>query len=202
MRIRSDEGAEVGIGTMIVFIASILVASIAAGVLIASSQKLQAKSTQTGTEATRGVSSGLMMLDVDGVRSGTSGTDLVDELELWVTLNAGADPVELSTLAIFLSDGTNNLAITTCNLGGTVANNLQFATVTVRGDTTDCGVVESGDLVVLHLGLAGAMPVEVVPGGIAPQQEIQLRLVPLYGTPLLVRFTSPELGASTHVNMY
>ncbi len=187
---------------MIVFIASILVASIAAGVLIASSQKLQAKSTQTGSDATRGVSSGLMVLDIDGVRSGTANGDPVDELELWVTLAAGADPVDLSTMAVFMSDGTNNVEIVTCNPGGAVAADTQFATVTIRGDAADCGTVESGDLVVIHLGLAGAMPVQVVPGGIGAQDEVQLRLVPIYGTPLLIRFTAPELGASTHVNMY
>src|SRR5688572_21011911 len=129
MSLRRDDWAEVGIGTMIVFIASILVASIAAGVLIASSQKLQAKSTQTGNDATRNVSSGLQVIDVDGVlsvpertpstsqtgndatrnvssglqvidvdgvRSGTDNSDPVDELEIWVTLGAGADPVDLS----------------------------------------------------------------------------------------------------------
>lgn len=202
MSLRRDDWAEVGIGTMIVFIASILVASIAAGVLIASSQKLQAKSTQTGNDATRGVSSGLMILDVDGVRSGTDNTDPVDELELWVTLAAGADPVDLSTMAVFLTDGTDNLEIVTCNPGGAVAADTQFATVTIRGNAADCGTVESGDLVVIHLGLAGAMPIQVLPGGITAQEEIQIRLVPIYGIPMLLRFTAPELGGSTHVNMY
>lgn len=197
-----DELAEVGIGTMIVFIASILVASIAAGVLIASSQKLQAKSTQTGNDATRNVASGLSILDVDGVRAGTDNSDPVQELQVWVTLAAGADPVDLSTMAVFLTDGTTNLEIVTCNPGGSVAANTQFATQTVRGNVADCGVVESGDLVVLHLGLAGAMPVEVVPGGIQAQDEVQLRLVPIFGVPMLLRFTTPELGASTHVNLY
>ena len=200
--LRRDELAEVGIGTMIVFIASILVASIAAGVLIASSQKLQAKSTQTGQDATRNVASGLMILDVDGVRAGTDNSDPVQQLQLWVTLAAGGDPVDLSTMAIFLSDGQTNLEIVACNPGGAVAANTQFATQTIRGNAADCGVVESGDLVILHLGLAGAMPVEVVPGGITSQTEVQLRLVPLSGIPLLVRFTTPELGSTTHVNMY
>ena len=202
MTLRPDESAEVGIGTMIVFIASILVAAIAAGVLIGTSQKLQAKSMQTGNEAARGVSSGLMILDVDGVRSGTTGADPVDELEMWVTLAAGADPVDLSTMAVFLSDGTNNLQITTCNPGGAVAADTQFATVVIRGGTADCGVVEGGDLVVIHLGLAGAMPIQVVPGGIQAQDEIQIRMVPIFGTPLLLRFTAPEFGASTYVNMF
>src|SRR6185503_12579524 len=112
--LRNDLRAEVGIGTMIVFIATILVAAIAAGVLISTSQKLQAKSTQTGNEATQNVVGSLEVLNVQGVRGGTTATDLIEEIDITVRLAAGADPVDLSAIVIQYSDGTNQLSLNTC----------------------------------------------------------------------------------------
>ena len=105
-KLKSDTAAEVGIGTMIVFIATILVAAIAAGVLISTSQKLQAKSTQTGNEATANVIGTLEVVSVQGVRSGTATTNLIDEVNVVVRLASGADPVDLNELVIEFSDGT------------------------------------------------------------------------------------------------
>lgn len=196
-----DDAAEVGIGTMIVFIASILVAAIASGVLIATSQKLQAKSTDTGNQATQNVIGTIDVVNIKGLRSGTTPSDLVDQLDLTIQLAAGADALDLSTLVIHIHDGTQELLVDTCNPGGAVAANTQYATTIARGDATDCGFMLSGDLVYLHLGLAGGAPVEVLPGGIDKDTQIQIQIVPLRGTPVLVRFTMPPLGAGPQVEV-
>ncbi len=196
-----DDRAEVGIGTMIVFIATILVAAVAAGVLISTSQKLQSKAFQTGNEAIANVGSSLDVRFVDGLRSGTTAADLVDQLDLTLTLNAGADPVDLSTITIIYNDGANLLNIVTCNPGGSVAATTQFATTIIRGDATDCGVVGPGDLVVVHLGLAGAMPVELVPGGVGAHTSIQLQVIPAAGVPGILYFTVPEFQQNAFVKI-
>jgi len=191
-----DVTADVGIGTMIVFIATILVAAIAAGVLISSSQKLQSKSTQTGNEAITNVAGTLNILNIQGQRSGTTGTDLIDQLDLTVQLAAGADALDFSTMNILFSDGTNVLNIDACRPGGVVTANTEFAMTVARGGATDCGFIESGDLVYLHLGLAGGSPIPIVPGGLGHGTQVQLQLVPFHGTPVLSRFVIPNLGSS------
>ena len=200
--LRPDDRAEVGIGTMIVFIATILVAAVAAGVLISTSQKLQSKAFQTGNEAIANVASSLDVRGVDGLRSGTTPTDLVDQFDLTVTLNAGADPVDLSTITIIYNDGNNLFNLVTCNPGGSVAvASTQFATTVIRGSGGDCGVVGPGDLVIVHLGLAGAAPVPIVAGGVASHTSIQLQVLPRAGVPGVLYFTVPEFQQNVFVNV-
>src|ERR1041385_8754620 len=148
-----DEHAEIGIGTMIVFIATILVSAVAAGVLINTAQKLQAKSQQTGNEATQNVASALSIMRVDGLRSTATGD--VDQIDVTVQLASGADPVDLSKLVILMDDGQQQVQLVTCKAGGAVTDETaEFAMDSLRGSVPDCGVMTAGDLVQLHLGLA------------------------------------------------
>src|SRR3989338_4516024 len=89
VRANRKDAAEVGIGTMIVFIATVLVAAIAASVLIDTSGKLQERSSRTGQEATQHVSSNLAVSSIVGKRNATSDTGL-KYLEIYLTLAPGA----------------------------------------------------------------------------------------------------------------
>ncbi|MEA3190957.1 MAG: archaeal flagellin FlaB [Thermoplasmata archaeon] len=202
-----DEAAEVGIGTMIVFIAAILVAAIAAGVLINTAQKLQSKSQQTGTEASQNVASALTVMRVDGLRSDDAANDPIDQLDLTVQLAAGADPVDLSKLAILLDDGQGQVQLVSCASGGEVADeDAEFATDVLRGSATDCGVMTAGDLVQIHLGLADtATPANALPvaGGIETATKVTVSLIPAHGSSAVVSFTSPDgFGDSLLIGLF
>lgn len=194
--LKKDEAAEVGIGTMIVFIAAILVAAIAAGVLINTAQKLQSKSQQTGSEASQNVASALTVMRVDGLRSAAAAADPIDQLDLTVQLAAGADPVDLSKLVILVDDGQSQVQLVTCKAGGAVtAAASEFATDVLRGAATDCGVMNAGDLVQIHLGKvdtgtpANALPID---GGIATSTKVSVSLIPAHGSSAVVAFTTPD----------
>ena len=112
--IRKDTRAQVGIGTLIIFIAMVLVAAVAAAVLIQTSGVLQQKAQSTGKQATQEVSSNLMVKNIEGVRAKNSATDMsstVDLLKLKVGLNVGSSPVDVNQVIISITDGTtaNNL---------------------------------------------------------------------------------------------
>lgn len=111
---KKDTRAQVGIGTLIIFIAMVLVAAVAAAVLIQTSGVLQQKAQSTGKQATQEVSSNLMVKGVEGVRAKDSAvvmSSTVDLLKLKVGLNVGSAPVDVNQVVVSITDGTtaNNL---------------------------------------------------------------------------------------------
>ena len=97
----TDRG-QVGIGTLIVFIAMVLVAAIAAGVLINTAGFLQTQAEDTGTESTEQVADNLNVITEVG---NVSGSDTINELRVGVQPAAGANDINLAKLTIqYVSD--------------------------------------------------------------------------------------------------
>ncbi len=95
-----DDLGLVGIGTLIIFIALILVAAVAAGVIIRTSGELREQARSTGEEAIRQVSTGVQVVGVKGrVKE-----DHVENVAIMVKLRAGSRGVSFnSTIVQYLS---------------------------------------------------------------------------------------------------
>lgn len=99
-----DDRGQVGIGTLIVFIAMVLVAAIAAGVLINTAGFLQTQAEATGEESTEQVTDSLKILSSTGV-AGNDGE--IETVELRVGLRPGSGPINVSETTIeWVSDDT------------------------------------------------------------------------------------------------
>ncbi|AFV22694.1 flagellin [Methanolobus psychrophilus R15] len=111
--LKTDTRAQVGIGTLIIFIAMVLVAAVAAAVLIQTSGILQQKAQSTGKQSTQEVSSNLMIKGIEGVRAkdNSSVAGSISLLKLNVGLNVGSSPVDVNQVVVSITDGTttNNL---------------------------------------------------------------------------------------------
>jgi flagellin FlaB len=93
---------QVGIGTLIVFIAMVLVAAIAAGVLINTAGFLQTQAEDTGTESTEQVADNLKVITEVG---NVSDSDTINEVRLGVQPAAGAGDINLAELTLqYVSD--------------------------------------------------------------------------------------------------
>ena len=101
----AQERGQVGIGTLIVFIALVLVAAIAAGVLINTAGFLQTQAQSTGEESTEQVSTNLVFLSTTGTVSASE--DGIDEFQTTVQLGPGSSAIDLddATVSVFTDDG-------------------------------------------------------------------------------------------------
>ena len=95
-----EERGQVGIGTLIVFIAMVLVAAIAAGVLINTAGLLQTQAEAPGEESTQQVSDRLQVVSQSGDVNDAS--DGIDALEFVVAQAPGADNIDLDEVSVEL----------------------------------------------------------------------------------------------------
>lgn len=193
--ILNDHG-QVGIGTLIIFIAMVLVAAIAAAVLIQTSGVLQQKATSTGTEAIQEVSGNVIVETITGTRDSSTATNLT-QYDITVKVSAGAGNIDLGEMIITVQDkdSTTNLFHSE-NLSNTT-----FTTTEIRdADNSYTGttyVINSGDLVRVTINATAA--------GIAtaPREDVSFILTPEAGTPVRIDLTTPNsYGINTVVMLY
>lgn len=179
------EDAQVGIGTMIVFIATVLVAAIAAGVLISTSGDLQERSSRTGNEATEQVSSNLALESVLGRRDSTASSNL-DDIDIYVVLAPGATDVDLSEMRLKITTGTS-LQILQYDSGSPSTDT--FSAVDLRdvdgSFTTSLPVMSAGDLIRISVDL------NTVGTTLAPRESVKMDLLPEVGNSVQVGFNTP-----------
>jgi flagellin FlaB len=102
----TDDRGQVGIGTLIVFIAMVLVAAIAAGVLINTAGFLQSSAEETGQQSSEQVTNRLEIVNTVGTSLNPSADpDTVETLEVTVKQAPGAANIDLGqTVAQYTSD--------------------------------------------------------------------------------------------------
>ena len=155
----SEERGQVGIGTLIVFIALVLVAAIAAGVLINTAGFLQTQAQSTGEESTEQVSTNLVFLSTTGtVTEDADGSPAgVKSLNTTVQLGPGSSAIDLndSTVSVFTDsgdsvefDGTDNagdgLELDGDSVLSTDSSD-EDATATLQFNVGDAGLGETFD---------------------------------------------------------
>src|SRR6056297_2606115 len=102
-KLNDDDRGQVGIGTLIVFIAMVLVAAIAAGVLVNTAGFLQATAEDAGQESVDKVTNRVEVLNTHGV----VGDGTIRSINMTVRLAAGSSSVDMNETSIkYLSSQT------------------------------------------------------------------------------------------------
>ncbi len=151
-----DDTAQMGIGTLIIFIAMVLVAAVAAAVLIGTSGVLQQRATETGTEAVSEVASNIEIQSIVGEREGITTNSL-----LWINVTikvmAGAEDIDIGQLVCAIQNKTKRTSLikytTTGNGNGTffTVSELRDEDGSFNAAGTTATVINSGDLVSINL---------------------------------------------------
>jgi archaellin len=92
MALRNTKGI-MGIGTLIIFIATILVAAVAAAVIISTSNVLQQRSLLVGQEARKSITDAIEVVSI--LAASDSTTETFNNYEILVRLSPGSDPLQM-----------------------------------------------------------------------------------------------------------
>ncbi len=200
--------AAIGIGTLIVFIAIVLVAGIAASVLVQTSSTLEMQALKTGKNTVSETSTGLKVESVSGYN--VSGE--IDKILVEITLLAGSNPIDLSQTVIEISDGNTKQVLRYDNsfknatdLNGELFSNgafgdsnsfgvnvLQDADGSIKVDTP---AINFGDHAALGLDTNALF------NGIAPRRNINGMVICDQGSPGIIWFNTPSSYSIAVVNL-
>jgi flagellin FlaB len=201
--LKNKKGA-MGIGTLIIFIAMVLVAAVAASVLINTSGFLQQKASSTGKESTEQVASGLEILQVTGLHNNTN----INKTAIYISPNAGSSAIDLGETVTMISDGTsermtnyNSSQYATLTTGGSVfdstawtnLNSNDFGIIVIQDADGSCQnitpVINKGDIVVIALNTEGLNmgTRSIITGSVRPE----------FGAPGIISFTTPSTYLDT-----
>ena len=185
-----EERGQVGIGTLIVFIAMVLVAAIAAGVLINTAGFLQSKSQETGQQSSKQVSNRLQEVSTVG---NVSDSDKVDMVNVTVTQAPGAGEIDIqnATVTWIGPSGTNQLVANTSGVYSSLSDGIQnneFSYESVKNaDGENPEVLNDPDD---RLNLV--FDTKQINSVLGEGDEVTIKINTMSGATTSIRFTVPE----------
>ncbi len=207
LRMKDDEKAEMGIGTMIIFIAMVLVAAVAATLLISTAYQVQQQAQETGRMALQDVSTGLRVLGMlgDRTQNGTGGTDYMAQIqviELTVVLESGSPVINMSQVIIMLTDGVVDATLNYSSApnASIMADPASEYTVEELRDpdgqyTPDAPLASSGSVLRIYINAA------MIGLDLSTQAKVDLRIVPKHGVPTFEFFETPAIYVDRYVQI-
>jgi flagellin-like protein len=189
--IDSDERGQVGIGTLIIFIAMVLVAAVAAGVLVNTSGLLQSQAQDTGADAQAQVSNQIDVVSATGVNSDDTDSD-IESVEFVVKKSPGSDPIDLSQASIQYtsSSSSERLSYDTATL-----NETTFTTENIKGTTSGEILEQNGDRVKISIDL------ESVDTGLAEGTDARITFVDQSGASTVYGVNVPDVLTGEYVSV-
>lgn len=185
--------ADMGIGTLIIFIAMILVAAIAASVLIQTATSLQNKALLTGDRAQQAVSTGLEALLVYGT-DGSDGT--IEEMRMKVKVIAGSGDIRFNETLVEVDVKNGSLELeyggATCTDGATNQTHYFVQNLIASSDYRE-GYLQSGEV---------SMICFEAPHSMGRDEDIGFSVIPSYGFPLRIDTALPDYIHTTRVFIF
>ena len=206
--IKNEDYAAIGIGTLIVFIAMVLVAAVAASVIIQTSENLQQRAYAVGKQTIREVSSGIKIIGLTGYTDETKSK--MEFLAISISPRAGSYDIDLNETLVYIE--YNNLTVLsldhshgTYTVNGSVSNDgifhtldhsyltsTNFGAVAIRdpdGSVLNSFGMGTNDLVMIIINLTAAFSET---DGLEPGEEFYGRIVPEIGSAGIFMVSAPN----------
>ncbi|MCA9496819.1 MAG: hypothetical protein KC589_07775 [Nanoarchaeota archaeon] len=177
------KGAQ-GIGTLIIFIALILVAAVAAGVLIQTASSLQSKSLDVGRQSQEKITTDIEVMQVyaNGTADGeiTGGADMVSVI---ARLGSGSSPIKLSDMLVKFDTAAASQSLT-YTLGSTPSSSNYAETYILNGSNHQVGYMVEGDLIRFDFFIINTL-------NISESTGMAIRLIPKNGAVKPIEMSTP-----------
>jgi flagellin-like protein len=173
-----------GIGTLIIFIAIILVAAVAAGVLITTGGSLQQKALITGSQSEEGVSTGFDIVTITGEDASSTGTPHnIQYVTILTRLHAGSVPIGFNQTVVMVDTESTSQSInynTTVGEGSLSSSTAYYLIHYVKeGSNHEDGYLQRGDVAQILL---------MTSNPIGENEPVRIHIIPRIGITSEIQF--------------
>ena len=209
VKMRNDKRAEMGVGTMIIFIAMVLVAAVAASVLISTANQVREQAQSTGDQAINNVASGFVVQDVVGKIAADK--ESVEYVTIYMRLAAGSPNINMDNVMISVTTDASSeyLGLESDTAAHRVTPSDWTAYYSFDKELDVQGfedwVLGQGDLAKIVIGCTPVDPANPTatenPLDIGYNALVTIKIIPAYGQMTLITFTTPEQYSSMFISL-
>ena len=190
-RMGKSRRAEMGVGTMIIFIAMVLVAAVAASVLISTANQVREQAQTTGEQAIANVATGFIVQDVVGQVN--ADLDNLNNVTIFLRVTSGSPNVNMDNVVLAINTGAESILLnSSINASATDFGYIKLKDV----QGLPQNVVGQGDILKISIGVTGAFL------DIDFNQLVEIKIMPAYGQQTLITFVTPEQFSAMNITLY
>ncbi|WP_137284622.1 hypothetical protein [Halorussus salinisoli] len=177
----STARGQVGIGTLVLFIAALLVAATTVGVLVQITGVLETQSGDTSDDVNQQMTNRVSVVAVTGIVNDSSGTATVNSIEIVTKRGSTSDAVDLSEAIVRISQPNETYTLTYTN--GSPTEAATFGVEPLRDPKTTVPVLAQS---------ADRFGVVITTSPLTPNTAVKLKITLQSGTTQLIHITIPR----------